>query len=360
MNIDLLDTLNSTLGGPAIRHISSLLGESEESTRAAVRATGPTLLAALMQRIGSPQGVGEVFRTITSDAVDSGLAAKLGGVLANRGSTESLLGSGEMLTGVLFGPHNGAVTNALSRVSGVRPNSAMAILSLAAPLMFGMLKKFVANNDLDAASLASLIARQRGSLERAGLDDRIANALGFSGTGELLSSLPALGARPVTKAPTTAASDRSWMPWSIAAAVALLGVLFFANRTSEHQEVPGGAVQIAEVPEESERLRVASADSARVYFETGDASIDAESRQRIADMAQSVRSSDRAVAITGYTDQSGDELVNAELAKNRATAVRDALLNEGVEEGRIVMDPPRSVTGSGTEEEARRVDIDMR
>ena len=146
------------------------------------------------------------------------------------------------------------------------------------------------------------------------------------------------------------------MPWGIAAAVAALGVLFFVNRTSEQQEVPGGAVQIAEVPAESEPLRVASADSTRVYFESGDASIDAEDRQRIADMAQSARSSDRAVAITGYTDQTGDEAGNADLARDRATAVRDALLNEGLEEGRIVMDPPKVLT----DEEAERVDIDMR
>lgn len=356
MNVDLLDTLNSTLGGPAIRHVSGLLAESEDNTRMAVRAAGPTLLAALMQRIASPQGVGEIFRTITSDAVDSGVASKLSGVLANRGSTESLLNSGEMLTGVLFGPRTGTVTNALSEVSGVRPNSAMTILSVGAPLMLGMLKKLVANNDLDAASLASLITRQRGSLERAGLDDRIAGALGFSGTGALLASLPAVGARPPAKAQATGASDKSWMPWGIAAAVAALGVLFFVNRTSEQQEVPGGAVQIAEVPAESEPLRVASADSTRVYFESGDASIDAEDRQRIADMAQSARSSDRAVAITGYTDQTGDEAGNADLARDRATAVRDALLNEGLEEGRIVMDPPKVLT----DEEAERVDIDMR
>lgn len=358
MNIDLLETLNSTLGGPAIRQIGGILGETTDSTRAAVRTAGPTLLAALMQRTASPQGVGEVFRAVTSDTIDSGLAAKLSGVLMNRGCMESLLGSGESLTGMLFGARTGAVTNALSRVSGVRTNSAMAILAMGAPLLFGMLKKLAANNDLDAAALASLIARQRPSLERSGVDDRMAVALGCSDARALFASLPPAGVRASTRFPAAStARDQGWMPWGIAAAVALLGVLFFVNRTSEHQEVPSGAVQIAEVPEDSEQLRVAAADSARVYFETDDASIDAEDRQRIADLAQSARSSDRAVAITGYT---GDETGNVDLARSRADAVREALLNEGLEEGRILMDPPRPVTGSETDEEGRRVDIDMR
>ncbi|MBB6095740.1 outer membrane protein OmpA-like peptidoglycan-associated protein [Povalibacter uvarum] len=361
MNIDLLDIFNSTLGGPLVRQTSGLLGESEESTRAAARAAGPTLLAALIQRAASPQGIGEIFRATTSDNIDSHLPAKLPGVLANRGTMESLLSSGEALTGMLFGGRTGPVTNAISQVSGARPNSAMTLLSMAAPLLFGMLKKFVSHNDLDPSALASLVLRQRPSLERAGLDPRITQALGFGSLNELLASVPAAGAgvagAAVAKAPTR---DKPWLPWAVAAGVAVLGVMFFVNRTSEYQEAPGGAVQIAEVPQDSTPLRVAEADTTKVYFELGDASIDQEDRQRIADMAQSARSSDRSVAITGYTDRTGDELQNAELAKNRAMAVREALVDEGVQVERIVMDPPRNVTGDGTEDEARRVDIDMR
>ena len=361
MNIDLLEIFNSTLGGPLIRQTSGLLGESEESTRAAARAAGPTLLAALIQRAASPQGIGEIFRATTSDNIDSHLPAKLPGVLANRGTMESLLSSGEALTGMLFGARTGSVTNAISQVSGARPNSAMTLLSMAAPLLFGMLKKFVSHNDLDSSALASLVLRQRPSLERAGLNPQITQALGFGSLNELLASVPAVGA---TAASATAAKgpvrDKPWLPWAVAAGVAVLGVLFFANRTSEYQEAPGGAVQIAEVPQDSTPLRVAEADTTKVYFELGDASIDQEDRQRIADMAQSARSSDRPVAITGYTDRTGDELQNTELAKNRALAVREALVDEGVQAERIVMDPPRNVTGDGTDDDARRVDIDMR
>lgn len=362
MNIDLLEIFNSTLGGPLIRQTGGLLGESEESTRAAARATGPTLLAALIQRAASPQGVGEIFRATTSDNIDSHLPAKLPGVLANRGTMESLLTSGEALTGMLFGGRTGPVTNAISQVSGARPNSAMTLLSMAAPLLFGMLKKFVSHNDLDPSALASLVLRQRPSLERAGLDPQITQALGFGNLNELLASVPAAGtgAASGAAAAKAPARDKPWLPWAVAAGVAVLGVMFFVNRTSEYQDAPGGAVQIAEVPQDATPLRVAEADTTKVYFELGDASIDQEDRQRIADMAQSARSSDRSVAITGYTDRTGNELQNAELAKNRAMAVREALVDEGVQEERIVMDPPRNVTGEGTDDDARRVDIDMR
>jgi outer membrane protein OmpA-like peptidoglycan-associated protein len=310
-----------------------------------------------MQRLAAPGGASEIFRTATSDAVDPFLAGKFAGMFSNRGALGSLLSGGESLSGMVFGPRTAAVSNAIADTSGMRPGSALTLLSVGAPLLFGMLKKLIANNDLDASALASLIARQKGSLERSGLDDRIAGALGVGSLSALLGSLPgpAAAATPAQKV-----RDKPWLPWAIAAGIAVFGVLFFVNRTAEHQEAPDGAVQIAEVPDAAGRLRVATADSAQVYFDSGDASIDTEDRQRIADMASAARDSERPVAITGYTDHSGDQDQNLELAKDRAQAVRQALVSEGVREDRIVMDPPRSVTGSGTDDEARRVDIDMR
>ncbi|HEY6642528.1 OmpA family protein [Povalibacter sp.] len=361
MNPDLLDMFHSVLGGPLIRQAAAYLGESEDTTRTAVRAVAPTLLAGLVQRAASPAGVSEVFRLVTGDSVDPGIASKLAGMLANRGVLSSLLGSGHSLSSMLFGSQTSAVSSAIAEVSGMRPSSAMTLLSLGAPVLLGMLKKLVAGNDLDAVALASLLTRQKSSLERSGLDDRIAGALGFDSLGALLRSLPARGAAvPPVASPVRETRDKAWLPWAIAAGIAVFGALFFVNRTSEYQEMPGGAVQVAEVPADSGRLRVAAADSAKVYFETGDTRIDQEDRQRIAEVASSARDSERAVGITGYTDQSGDRNRNLELGKNRAQAVRQALVSEGVSADRIVMDPPRSVTGSGTDEEARRVDIDMR
>jgi K(+)-stimulated pyrophosphate-energized sodium pump len=63
--------------------------------------------------------------------------------------------------------------------------------------------------------------------------------------------------------------------------------------------------------------------------------------------------------VTGYTDQSGDPNQNLDLAKNRAAAVRDALVQEGVPASRVVMTPPTFVTGTGSADDARRVEITL-
>lgn len=360
MNLDVLEMMNSTLGGPLIRQASAYLGESEESTRAAVKSVGPTMLAGLMQQATTPMGAAEIFRNVTDGRIDTGIAGKLAGLFGNRGNFESLLSTGESLTGMVFGGRTGNVTNAISQVSGVRPNSAMTLLSMGLPLLFGVLKKYVSQNGVNAATLGTLLLGQRRSLEHSGLDNRITNALGFGSVSELLGSLPTAGAAAAPVAQLVNGRDRKWVPWAVAAGVAVLGVLFFVNRTADRHDAQTGDAQVADSGGTTDRMKLASAEPTKVYFEAGDASIDPEDRRRIASLAESARQTDRPVAITGYTDRTGDADVNLELAKDRAYAVRDALVNEGVAEGRIVMDPPAFVTGSGTDEEARRVDIDVR
>ena len=61
--------------------------------------------------------------------------------------------------------------------------------------------------------------------------------------------------------------------------------------------------------------------------------------------------------VTGYADKRGSVERNRRIAEERAKAVRDALVAAGVEQDRIVMKAPATVTGSGTDADARRVEI---
>jgi outer membrane protein OmpA-like peptidoglycan-associated protein len=75
--------------------------------------------------------------------------------------------------------------------------------------------------------------------------------------------------------------------------------------------------------------------------------------------AASVMGIGTAITITGYADASGNHAANVELAKRRAAAVRDALVADGVDPKRIRLVAPNDVIGSGTPEDARRVDIGL-
>ena len=96
-----------------------------------------------------------------------------------------------------------------------------------------------------------------------------------------------------------------------------------------------------------------------VRFPVGAAALDDQALHTVRQAAASVMSIGTALTITGYADASGGAAANVELAKRRAAAVRDALVANGIEPARIRLVAPAEVTGSGTADEARRVDIGL-
>jgi membrane fusion protein (multidrug efflux system) len=101
----------------------------------------------------------------------------------------------------------------------------------------------------------------------------------------------------------------------------------------------------------------ASPASVAVYFARGQSTLDDRAKEIVQHAAASYMGIGTAIVVTGYTDRTGNAAANAELAKRRAIAVRDALVDDGIETRRIRLAPPASVTGSGSDDQARRVDI---
>jgi outer membrane protein OmpA-like peptidoglycan-associated protein len=94
-----------------------------------------------------------------------------------------------------------------------------------------------------------------------------------------------------------------------------------------------------------------------VFFDVGRSDLSANGQRAIQSVAVTVKSSQAPVAVTGYADSSGNPDQNEELAKNRAAAVRDELVRDGVSPSLIVLVPPAAVTPGAPADQSRRVDI---
>ena len=99
----------------------------------------------------------------------------------------------------------------------------------------------------------------------------------------------------------------------------------------------------------------------RIYFELGSDALPADASAVLVRVAEAARANaGKVVQISGYHDASGDPAKNAELAKNRALAVRHALEVNGVAPDHLVMDKPIVATGGTDAREARRVELRVR
>lgn len=129
------------------------------------------------------------------------------------------------------------------------------------------------------------------------------------------------------------------------------------------------AMQAASAPAmASSAAPAADADGARVvvengvikfYFASGKADLATGADAALKQVSEAVAQG-HTVVISGYHDATGSAALNAELAKKRAMAVRDALVAQGVPADRITLEKPAETTGGASAAEARRVEVTVK
>ena len=111
------------------------------------------------------------------------------------------------------------------------------------------------------------------------------------------------------------------------------------------------AVEAPEIAEVGEPL-------VKLYFDSGKAELPANGAEEVAKVvAKLAEDGAKIVLISGYHDETGGAAVNAEVAKARAGAVKDALLAAGVPADKLAMRKPAVTLGGGDAAEARRVEV---
>lgn len=97
----------------------------------------------------------------------------------------------------------------------------------------------------------------------------------------------------------------------------------------------------------------------KFYFQSGNANLAEGAVQALADLVEGAKAG-RTLVISGFHDATGGAAQNAELARQRALVVRDTLMAAGVPEEQIELKKPEQVSASGSDAQARRVEISLR
>jgi photosynthetic reaction center cytochrome c subunit len=132
--------------------------------------------------------------------------------------------------------------------------------------------------------------------------------------------------------------------------------MYGASMLKTHPELAG--VRAALVP--ADAASPAAANSAVLLFAVGSPALSGDAAKDLEPLIAALKADPAAkVTISGYHSASGDVAQNNELAKQRAFAVRDALLAAGVAADRVVLDKPQTAEAnlSGEDPQARRVEV---
>ena len=129
--------------------------------------------------------------------------------------------------------------------------------------------------------------------------------------------------------------------------------------TKTSKPAPPAQSKVSEQKAESDGyILISDIKVVHVYFAIGSDIVPLESVHDLRPVIDFLVTNKNSVAIlSGYHDSSGNKEINQEISKKRAMAVRDFLVVEGVGLDRLILKKPQQSQGSGTAEEARRVEV---
>ncbi|MFN7983181.1 MAG: OmpA family protein [Vicinamibacterales bacterium] len=98
--------------------------------------------------------------------------------------------------------------------------------------------------------------------------------------------------------------------------------------------------------------------NARVFFEVSKFDLPADIDATLTQIVTYLKAHpDAKAVVSGYHDPRGNQAQNEQLALNRARAVRSALEHAGIVRDRVVMAKPQETAGTGSLDDARRVEV---
>ncbi len=350
----IVESLMGLLNTQSVAPLASQLGESTDAVQRGLQGGSAAMLAGIAGKADEPGFLGNIFSMVTNQANNStslsSLASNLGSFIP--GAENSPLGSlgGRFLSGI-FGSNQSSVTDALGRSTGLSGSKVATLLSMAAPLVLGVLGQHVRANGLSAASLGNALKNEAPGLQRF-----------------LPAGLGSMSARPLDVAVVPEAAARTgnrWLwPLIVLAALILLGIWFFNRGKAPVQNavntatsslgqfykttLPNGVVlNIPQYGIESKLIAFLGDNSKpvdtttwfnfdRLLFDTGQATLQPSSKEQLDNVANILKAYPKAqIKIGGYTDNTGDEAANMSLSTARAKNVMDALVAAGIDPSRL-------------------------
>jgi hypothetical protein len=150
----MLESLMGMLSGDTLSKISQQIGVPQDKAQQAMPDVLAVLTGALAKNTAKPDG---------AQALSSALAIDHDGSILNNMSdyiSNYKKGSGEGILGHVLGNSRPAVERSLSQKTGLDMGSIGNLLTMAAPLIMGMLGKTQRQNGLDAGGLSNILGQE--------------------------------------------------------------------------------------------------------------------------------------------------------------------------------------------------------
>jgi len=377
---NLMTELMNDFRGDSLSSIASAVGQNPATTQSAIAAVLPALIGGLAYKASTTDQASNLLDLITRNKLDSDTFASTSSAVKAPGGLNSLMNVGRPLLDSIFGNRSGAVSDWVASRSGVSRSSSSSLLSIALPIVLGLIARRLRSTGWGASNLMRLMAEQRAFLEDApaGLA-AVLSAEETPTTHHVRTddTEDVRRRRPTAVMYEAAPRNRSGWLWALPLLllIPLIGYFLARNNEPRHDVAVSKPAPQAAVPAAPERPVGTSSEPAalpadvgpyQLWFATGSQSLTAESSQQLREIADIMRTHPRAKAeIKGYTDDAGNDAANLALSQNRAAAVMSEIADLGIDRSRMTAEGYGEANPVATNDTAhgrqqnRRVEVEL-
>lgn len=367
LTADALNSFTNVLPTGFFNKISETLGIPVEKTKATMLTAIPAVFTELQKKIRGPEGIQNVASAIHESGFDNPVS-----MTSDTSNVTSQIIKGQDLLNRVLPGQTDSLLGKITTAAGVSSSQGSKLLGAAGAAVFTFIGSKMKGGTLAPSAFANILGQSSGFISDISAANQFASR-----------SVPLTGAPMEVKQ----SALRKYWPW-VLLAVAIAIIWWSQGRNSapvlSRPQVNSKAISVATgstafaatdqtiIGELSQFLANPAAVAPRAFslrelnFPTGAAQLSTEGTATATALATLLNQYATArIRIVGHTDNVGLESANQKLSMDRAEALKQALVNQGIAPDRIEtagMGSVQAVADNASEEgrsQNRRIDIEV-
>lgn len=399
-----------------ISGISEFSGEESGKINSALNMILPAIVGSMVKKVSNEKGSSEIMKLIRDGGYDGNILKNPDNSFSDSSKLNAVIGNSSRSVNFLIGNKSGELANLVSKETGMENNSAVSLIGIITAVVMSLTGKQLLSDNLNSKGLAEYLSAQRNFLTGL-IPEGVSGILGLQDFSNVFSPMDNINylsenssygsgkfkpwvlisvcavllfalwrifgtdKPPVTKKSGPGKPDSTKVASAIYTNPPLTGdpemdsltgtIGKFINKTLPDGEqiiIAENGVEAMLIDFIEDNTKTADKETwfsfDRILFETGKSNLKSSSDYEIRNIVAIMKAyPDVEIKIGGYTDNTGDENANLRLSKERADAVRNALIEKGVEEEKIRAEgygsrfPVASNDNNQGRERNRRVDV---
>ncbi len=162
MSVNIMSMVKDAVSQQIMNKIGSMVGLDQSKASSAFETAAGSILGGLMNKASTPAGAEAVFGAVQNQ--DTGILDKLGDLLGGGEATDNFQKQGGGILDMVFGAGNQQAQEAVGSSLGLGSGMIGKLMSMAAPILMGVIGNYVKSKALNAVGLGSLLGEQKSYL----------------------------------------------------------------------------------------------------------------------------------------------------------------------------------------------------